>query len=155
MATQKKIDTGSMIKGIIVNPNASSKTLEKIKKDRFSNSNEEVDPNKVPVVNTFNSESIKEKLDNITNSQKNTLTKSETKLWDDLNNILDSEFYRDKKSTFLMSLSGDCLCEYEKIANGITYKTNKKVSRNEIIRKVLEDFIHSKKNTLENIITKL
>lgn len=88
-------------------------------------------------------------------SQEDSLTNEQNKLWSEFNEILDAEFYRDKKETFLMSLSGECLSQYEKISNGIGYKLGKKASRNEIIRKVLEDYMHYKRDTLEIIINKL
>jgi len=155
MAKQIKIDTGAIIKSIVVDSNSSSKTLEEIKNDRFPMPTKEMKSNNSLKVNNISPETIKGQVENTINSKNDALTKSEKKLWDELNKKLESEFYRDKKGTFLMSLSGDCLFEYEKIANGITYKTGKKVSRNEIIRKVLEDYIHNSKNKLKNIITKL
>lgn len=155
MAKQRKIDTGAIIKGIIVDSNSSSKTLDKIKNERFPNTSEKIEPHNSPEVNKISSESIKGADANTTNTQNNSLTKREKKLWNELNKKLNAEFFRDKKNPFLMSLSGNCLSEYEKVANGITYKTGKKVSRNEIIRKILEDYIHNNKTALESIITKI
>ncbi len=56
--------------------------------------------------------------------------------------VLESEAFRDKKEIFTWSLSGDCLSKYEKLATAISYKMGIRTSRNQLMRKVLEDFIH-------------
>ncbi|KKM15544.1 hypothetical protein LCGC14_1695060, partial [marine sediment metagenome] len=55
---------------------------------------------------------------------------------------LNTDAFRDGKATFTLSLSSDCLDRYEKMATGISYKLGTKTSRNDLIRKVLENFIH-------------
>ena len=157
---KKKIKTEDFIKSIIVTKKSSSNELEKIKNDRLTNSIEGtiegLDEQQNKNIKSKNrAELVNRQDDSITNSQKANLTKSEAKAWEQFNKLLDAEFYRDKKDTFLMSLSGKCLSEFENIANGVTYKTGDKVSRNSVIRKVLEYYVHYEKSKLENIITKL
>ena len=54
-----------------------------------------------------------------------------------------------------MSLSGECLAGYERLALGLGYKMGKKINRNEILRKVLEEFVHKNGTKLEKLIEKL
>jgi hypothetical protein len=83
------------------------------------------------------------------------MAKTEETIWLEFNKTIRSEFYRDRKEVFLMSLSGDCLSNYERLALGLGYKLGKKINRNEIIRKVLEDFVHRYGTKLEIVIDKL
>ena len=62
---------------------------------------------------------------------------------------------RDEKDVFQMSLSGECLAGYERLALGLGYKMGKKINRNEILRKVLEEFVHKNGAKLEKLIEKL
>ena len=170
----KKINTPAIIKSIITDSKTSGKVLEEIKQERFpdtakkseglENSDNknivEENPTTEPIAVDIETEetateSINKGSESGLYSEDTGLLKSETRLWTEFNKILDAEFYGDKKTTFQMSLSGQCLLEYEKIANGVTYKTGKKAKRNDVIRKVLEDYIHNKKNTLDKIIEKL
>ncbi len=66
--------------------------------------------------------------------------------------LLTTETFRDKKETFTLSLSGDCLGKYEKLANGTSYKLGIKTTRNDFIRKVLEDYIAKKYENLTRSI---
>jgi len=151
---KKKIDTPSMINSIIIEKGEASKTFERIKKERL-NENEIKKDEETSFSNEIKNSSGDKIGNAIEKSKENKLTESEIKLWSKFNKTLGSEFYRDKKGTFLMSLSSDCLSEYEALSSGISYKMRKKISRNEIIRKVLEEFIHTQKPKLTNIIEKL
>lgn len=66
--------------------------------------------------------------------------------------FLKAENYRDKKESFVLSLSRDCMAKYEKLARGVSYKLDIKTHRNDLIRKVLEDFIQQKYRKLLNLI---
>src|SRR5690606_12985343 len=55
------------------------------------------------------------------------MTKSEERIWQEFNKTVESEFYRDKKDVFQMSLSGECLSGYERLALGLGYKMGKKI----------------------------
>ena len=58
--------------------------------------------------------------------------------------FLNTENFRDRKESFVLSLSKDCMGKYEKLANGASYKLGIKTHRNDLMRKVLEDFIERK-----------
>lgn len=66
--------------------------------------------------------------------------------------LLTTETFRDKKESFTLSLSEECLGKYEKLATGTTYKLGIKTTRNDFIRKVLEDFIDKKHEHLIKLI---
>ncbi len=66
--------------------------------------------------------------------------------------FLKAENYRDKKESFVLSLSRDCMAKYEKLARGASYKLDIKTHRNDLMRKVLEDFIQQKYRKLLNLI---
>ncbi len=62
--------------------------------------------------------------------------------------LLDTVNFNDKKETFTWSMSGDCLARYEYLATAVSYKIGRRTSRNQLMRRVLEDFIHRKYGTL-------
>ncbi len=66
--------------------------------------------------------------------------------------FLKAENFRDRKESFVLSLSRDCMAKYEKLAQGASYKLDIKTHRNDLIRKVLEDFIQQKFRKLLNLI---
>lgn len=144
----KNNNTNDLIKKIIVDGDKSSEAL-----DEFKNQRE-------PAIKKYEEESDT-KNEDIPSSKSHkgeTLThvsNTESKVLSDFNKMLDSEFYRDKKEPFLMSLSGDCLEDYENIAFGMSFKTKKRINRNDIIRKVLEHYMHKRKSQLQTIIAKL
>ncbi len=66
--------------------------------------------------------------------------------------FLTAETFRDKRESFTLSLSEECLGKYETLATGTSYKLGIKTSRNDLIRKVLEDFIVKKHEHLVKLI---
>lgn len=66
--------------------------------------------------------------------------------------FLKAENFRDRKESFVLSLSRDCMAKYEKLAHGASYKLDIKTHRNDLMRKVLEDFIQQKFRKLLNLI---
>lgn len=66
--------------------------------------------------------------------------------------FLTAENFRDRKESFVLSLSRDCMAKYEKLAQGASYKLDIKTHRNDLMRKVLEDFIQQKFRKLLNLI---
>jgi hypothetical protein len=170
-------DTGKLIKAITKGVHKTDGILDQLKKERSlgmetGRKKEVVDltmdgmlensPNKVSskksqdkgktLKDEFNPE-IVEKTDPANKRKK--MTKSEERIWNEFNKTVESEFYRDKKDVFQMSLSGECLSGYERLALGLGYKLGKKINRNEILRKVLEDFVHKNGAKLEKLIEKL
>ncbi|ASV32363.1 MULTISPECIES: hypothetical protein [Flavobacteriaceae] len=66
--------------------------------------------------------------------------------------FLKAESFRDRKESFVLSLSRECMAKYEKLAQGASYKLEIKTHRNDLMRKVLEDFIQQKFRKLLNLI---
>jgi hypothetical protein len=66
------------------------------------------------------------------------LKESERKKVADFELFLEEDRYTDKKEQFIFRLSKTCFEDYEKLASAYNYKLNKKVSRNDIMRKALE-----------------
>lgn len=66
--------------------------------------------------------------------------------------FLKAEKFRDRKESFVLSLSRDCMAKYEKLARGASYKLDIRTHRNDLMRKVLEDFIQQKFKKLLNLI---
>ena len=54
--------------------------------------------------------------------------------------LMESDNYPDRKEQFIFRLSRDCFLDYEKLTSAYNYKMGEKVSRNDIMRKVLEHF---------------
>lgn len=146
---QGKINTEKMIANIIVDKGTSSVTLNQLKDDRDVDN---LGSNRVVLEKDETAKQVDKKREH---ANKGGISNEESKLWVRLTQTLEARHFNDKKEPFLMSLSGDCLQGYEKIANGITYKTDKKVSRNTVIRKILEDYLYKNSTRLENIIVKL
>lgn len=57
-----------------------------------------------------------------------------------LASLLNDDSYRDKKSQFIFRLSEEVTKDLENLAMAYSYRTGHKIHRNDIIRKVLEDF---------------
>jgi len=57
-----------------------------------------------------------------------------------LASLLNDDRYRDKKSQFIFRLSEEVTKDLENLAMAYSYRTGHKIHRNDIIRKVLEDF---------------
>ena len=61
-----------------------------------------------------------------------------------LNNLMGTESLMDKKFNFTLAISGGCVDKYDKLATGISYKLGLKMTRNKLMRNVLDDFINTK-----------
>jgi len=174
---KKSKDTGQLIKAITMDMDKTDGVLDRLKKERSSRmetdqTEETADltndaitgtpEKKVPLgKDPDDSETPKDgtvvrPMKNVNRPSKGKkMTKSEERIWQEFNKTVESEFYRDKKDVFQMSLSGECLAGYERLALGLGYKMGKKINRNEILRKVLEEFIHKNGAKLEKLIEKL
>ena len=174
---KKSKDTGQLIKAITMDMDKTDGMLDRLKKERSSGmetdqTGETADltnnaitgtpEKKVPLgKDPDDSETPKDgtvvrPMKNVNRPSKGKkMTKSEERIWQEFNKTVESEFYRDKKDVFQMSLSGECLAGYERLALGLGYKMGKKINRNEILRKVLEEFVHKNGAKLEKLIEKL
>jgi len=143
MAKQKKINTLDLIQQMAKKNKESLNTVEDIKEQRSLNAS---------VTGTkqhFEAKSVRKEtqiaiIDDTPLSGKKSQDKQETGVLKQLMVLLNTETFRDAKDTFTLSLSGTCLGLYEKLATGASYKMGLKTSRNDLIRKVLEDFINKK-----------
>lgn len=61
-----------------------------------------------------------------------------------LEELLEQQNFSDRKEQFIFRLSQECFEDYEELTRAINYKLNKKLSRNDIMRKVLEDYHNNK-----------
>ncbi|TLP81825.1 hypothetical protein [Maribacter sp. ACAM166] len=83
------------------------------------------------------------------------LNMNERKKVTDFEMFLEQDRYTDKKEQFIFRLSKTCFEDYEKLASAYNYKLNKKVSRNDIMRKALELFHEKSVMELKDIIDKI
>lgn len=83
------------------------------------------------------------------------LNENERKKVADFEMFLEQDRYTDKKEQFIFRLSKTCFEDYEKLASAYNYKLNKKVSRNDIMRKALELYHEKSVTGLKNIIDKI
>lgn len=174
---KKSKDTGQLIKAITMDMDKTDGMLDKLKKERSpgmetDKTGETTDLTKDDITGTPNTRTPLDKDPNSTETLKDEtvpqtmertdppgkgkkMTRSEERIWHEFNKTLESEFYRDKKDVFQMSLSGKCLAGYERLALGLGYKLGRKINRNEILRKILEEFVHKNGAKLEKLIEKL
>ena len=83
------------------------------------------------------------------------LNMSERKKVTDFKLFLEEDRYTDKKEQFIFRLSKTCFEDYEKLASAYNYKLDKKVSRNDIMRKALEQYHEKTVIRLKDIIDKI
>lgn len=83
------------------------------------------------------------------------LNMNEQKKVTDFKMFLEQDRYTDKKEQFIFRLSKTCFEDYEKLASAYNYKLNKKVSRNDIMRKALELYHEKSVIRLKDIIDKI
>ncbi|AYN67300.1 hypothetical protein D1013_07945 [Euzebyella marina] len=73
----------------------------------------------------------------------------------DFETLLEQNNYIDKKEQFIFRLSKTCFEDYERLASACSYKLEKKVSRNDIMRKALELYHKENVRELQRIIDKI
>ncbi|MFC4097419.1 MULTISPECIES: hypothetical protein [Flavobacteriaceae] len=83
------------------------------------------------------------------------LSRREQKKVTDLETLLEQNNYIDKKEQFIFRLSKTCFEDYERLASACSYKLEKKVSRNDIMRKALELYHQENIRELQRIIDKI
>ncbi|PIB31450.1 hypothetical protein [Maribacter sp. 4G9] len=143
MAKQKKINTLDLIQQMAKKNKESLNTVEHIKEQRSPKANVS------GIKQHFESKSVTKEtqiplIEDTSLSEAKSQVIQETGALKQLMVLLNAETFRDDKDTFTLSLSGTCLGLYEKLATGASYKMGIKTSRNDLIRKVLEDFISKK-----------
>jgi len=83
------------------------------------------------------------------------LSRREQKKVTDFETLLKQNNYIDKKEQFIFRLSKTCFEDYERLASVCSYKLEKKVSRNDIMRKALELYHQENIRELQRIIDKI
>jgi len=83
------------------------------------------------------------------------LSRREQKKVTDFETLLKQNNYIDKKEQFIFRLSKTCFEDYERLASACSYKLEKKVSRNDIMRKALELYHQENIRELQRIIDKI
>lgn len=132
----KKKNTAALLEASIMGGSAASDKLDTIKSSRLSapdNIDGEQKKKDGPVAGKVDREK------KVKGSGKNAALKGEASLVG-LASLLNDESYRDKKSQFIFRLSEEVTKDLENLAMAYSYRTGHKVHRNDIIRKVLEDF---------------
>lgn len=133
MAMEKKITTMDLIQKMIDKDQSPTDTLENLKRERL-------DGKQQSEVKNVRKEVLVDKMDDNGISNNEPLSKTNRSTVNMLSMLLQTDTLKNKKETFFMTVNGDCLNMYEKLAMGISYKTGIKTSRNDLIRKVLRDF---------------
>lgn len=140
----KKINVSSLLKSAMNDDINPGETLKSLKAQR----NKET----VPVINPGNSErnsnSVELSDSSKPNYQHTEVTKEHPKILG-LEDLLEQENFSDRKEQFIFRLSQQCFDDYEELTRTVNYKLHKKLSRNDIMRKVLE---HYHTNELEDLL---
>ena len=140
---RKKVNTLELIQQMAQKNKETVNAVEEIKKGRSSNISEAATKQHFrsksvrKMARTWNTKDV-EHFEPSGAMQKNRGDLKELDL------LLDTDIFRDKKGTFVMPLSAECLSKYELLATGISYKLGLKTKRNTLMRKILEDFINKK-----------
>ncbi len=128
------MDTRKEVKGLRDQRDLKNVEDRSDRKDRENNGSRESDVDPFPVAN---------------------LTLDERKEVLELKRFLEEDRYTDKKEQFIFRLSKTCFEDYEKLASAYNYKLNKKVSRNDIMRKALECYHEKSVMRLKAMIDKI
>lgn len=133
MATQKKITTLDLIQQMTDKNQRTANTLENLKRERLDGKQQSKAKN-------VRKEVLVDEMDDNGQLHNEPLSKTNRSTLNKLDMLLHRDTLKNKKETFFMTMNGDCVTMYEKLAMGISYKMGVKTSRNDLIRKVLTDF---------------
>jgi len=139
MAKRTKLNTMDLIRQMTEQKEASLNVLEDLKDERNVPPTPDKQHFRTKNVTKEVEKSI-EKTAPITQA-KNTQGKSVSNSAK-LDRLLSEKKQNLKKDAFMFTLNGDILSKYDKLAVGISYKLDSKISRNQLMRKVLVDFIN-------------
>lgn len=150
MTKHKKVSTLDLIQQMTEKNKETVEVLENIKNERSSTSSTDIKQQLGPKDVRKKAESnISMKIGQI---RMHAQPENSFGILERLEVLLNTENFPDKKETFTLSLSRDCLEKYEKLAMGTSYKLEIKTTRNDLVRKVLEDFIDTKYVDLTRLI---
>jgi hypothetical protein len=139
MAKRTKLNTMDLIRQMTEQKEASLNVLEDLKDER------NVSP--TPDKQHFRAKNVTKEMEKSSvekapiSQPRNTLKKSGSNSAK-LDRLLSAKKQNFKKDAFMFTLNGDILTKYEKLAVGMSYKLDSKISRNQLMRKVLADFMY-------------
>lgn len=139
MAKRTKLNTMDLIRQMTEQKEASLNVLEELKDER--NISPTADKQHFRTKNVVN-EVEKSSEIKVSSTKPENATKKSGSNSAKLDRLLSNKKQNLKKDAFMFTLNGDILTKYEKLAVGISYKLDSKISRNQLMRKVLVDFMH-------------
>lgn len=151
MKKEKKVNTLGLIQKMAKHNKETVDVLETLKNERSLDKATEGSKQHFEAKNVSNTEETVVKEDHKQTKSENTPITDQYPMRQ-FKLFLRADIFRDKKESFVLSLSKDCIEKYEKLAQGTSYKLDIKTHRNDLMRKVLEDFMDRKYLKLKNII---
>lgn len=144
----KKLNVKDLLESAILDNMDTQKEVKGLRDER--------DPNiKENKLKDNDSENIGLRRSTVDSFPTSNLNESERMEVADFEMFLEQDRYTDKKEQFIFRLSKTCFEDYEKLASAYNYKLNKKVSRNDIMRKALELYHEKSVIRLKDIIDKI
>jgi len=131
----KKVNVSSLMNSAMNDDIDAAETVKKLKAQR----NKENFTIKNQVKSEDNSYSKVVTESPRTDSKHENVTREHPKIME-LEHLLGQENFSDRKEQFIFRLSQQCFDDYEELTRTVNYKLHKKLSRNDIMRKVLEQY---------------
>ncbi|HEA19720.1 hypothetical protein LCGC14_0999110 [marine sediment metagenome] len=144
----KKLNVKDLLESAILDNMDTQKEVKGLRDERDPN----IEENKLK---DNDSENIGLQRSTVDSFPTSNLNESERMEVADFEMFLEQDRYTDKKEQFIFRLSKTCFEDYEKLASAYNYKLNKKVSRNDIMRKALELYHEKSVIRLKDIIDKI
>jgi hypothetical protein len=145
---KKKLNVKDLLDSAILDNMDTQKEVKGLRDER----DPDIEENKLKY---NDSENIGLKRSTVDSFPTSNLNIGERKKVTDFKMFLEQDKYTDKKEQFIFRLSKTCFKDYEKLASAYNYKLNKKVSRNDIMRKALEQYHEKSVIRLKDIIDKI
>ncbi|PCE64968.1 hypothetical protein [Sediminicola luteus] len=140
----KKINVSSLLNAAMNDDMSPAETVKNLKAQRNEGTSPDINPGSSRSNSNFDEISNA----SISTHRNITATKEHPKIIG-LEHLLAEENFSDRKEQFIFRLSQQCFDDYEELTRTVNYKLHKKLSRNDIMRKVLE---HYHTNELEDLL---
>jgi hypothetical protein len=140
----KKINVSSLLNAAMNDDMSPAQTVKNLKAQRNEGTSPDISTDSSQSNSNFDETSNA----TISPYQNISATKEHPKIID-LESLLAEENFSDRKEQFIFRLSQQCFDDYEELTRTVNYKLHKKLSRNDIMRKVLE---HYHTNELEDLL---
>ena len=137
----KKINVGNLLNAALNENIDPSETLNDLKEQRNNQSRKNT-PNSQSRANS--SKTKEEEFNEKTNNRAKDVS--------ELEYFLALQNFSDRKEQFIFRLSQECFEGYETLTRAINYKLKMNLTRNDVMRKVLEDY---HKNNISNLLNAL